>query len=70
MAILKRYSSTTEKLMNDCCPVGANNWCSYQRDIAARYKTHQLTKHLFTDAMVKVMTPDFEHLSGTAFSEV
>lgn len=61
-AILKHYSSTLEERQHDDCPKGAKLWCSYQRDIANKERTHKPTKDPFTPAIVEVLQPLFDRL--------
>ena len=68
-AILKHYSSSLIKPQHECCPVGKDSWCSYQRDIATGRKTHQPTKHPFSEAIVEELTPLFSRLASVSFLE-
>ena len=62
-AILKHYSSTPENPQHDDCPKGSSSWCSYQRDISSRQRTHKPIKNPLPPAVVEVIQPLFNRLS-------
>ena len=66
-AILLHYSSTEEKPQHDCCPVGPKSWCSYQRDLACKTKTHRCIKDPIPPAVVEVIKPVFDKLGDEKF---
>ena len=66
-AILLHYSSTEENLQHDCCPVGPSSWCSYQRDLACKTKSHRYIKDPLPPAVVDVIKPVFDKLGDESF---
>ena len=65
-AILLHYSSTGENPQHDCCPVGPS-WCSYQRDLACKTKSHRYIKDPLPPAVVDVIKPVFDKLGDESF---
>ena len=65
-AILEHYSEGTTR---HTCPKGETSWCSFQRDLSNGSNTYVPTKNPFSNAMIKVMTPLFKHLSDVSFLE-
>lgn len=66
-AILLHYSSTEENPQHDCCPVGPTSWCSFQRDMAKKTKSHRCIKDPLPPAVVNVIKPVFEKLGDEKF---
>lgn len=66
-AILLHYSSTEDKPQHHCCPPGPDSWCSFQRDVALKTKTHRPIKDPLPPAVVKVIKPVFDKLGDKNF---
>ena len=66
-AILDHYSSTPENPMHDNCPLGAESFCSYNRDKATGLKTHVPTANPFTTELRDVLLPVFTKLGSRDF---
>ena len=66
-AILYHYASTADKLIHTNGPTGHQSWCGYQRDIANGTSTYKPIKHLLSEALVKLVTPIFNHLANESF---
>ena len=66
-AILKHYSSTSEKPPRGDCPTGRNSWCSYNRDIVTWEKAHVPIKNPLLGSVVRLMQPIFNRLGSEEF---
>ena len=58
---------TEQNPQHDCCPVGPSSWCSYQRDLACKTKSHRYIKDPLPLVVVNVIKPVFDKLGDESF---